>query len=451
MPGTFAFGEFVLDADQRRLLRGSRSIPLPPKTFDVLHALVRHTNALVSKRQLLQIVWPDTFVEERILTVYIAAIRRALGDRARRPRYVETVARHGYRFVAGVKTVDDSSSASASRHSATANNLVEIGRRHLLDGSYASLEQAIEAFGGAIAADDTTATGYAYLAVARCAQAQVRAIDARGAYEQAKVAALRALALDNGQAQAQFALGSVLLLSEWDWVGAERSLRRALTNDPSYTEAYLRYGNLLDANGRLTEGLEMKRRALEYSPDSPAVLTEIAISYFLQRKYDNVIAFGQQVLVRNPANHLACSVVALSHWYKGDTAAFVAVLLKRAEAVGRPIQGPVDRATIVRRLLDESELPPADGSCAIRRASVMANLGDPTAAFRHLDDAMAVRDPSVIYLAVSPMWDPLRGDPRFDERLAQLRLPTTTSRGSLDAEVSRSAKGTPSSPAWFRA
>ena len=75
------------------------------------------------------------------------------------------------------------------------------------------------------------------------------------AFAEAKASALRALAMDSESADAQMALGTVLFASEWDWVAAERSLRRALQINPTHTEALLAYGGLMEALGRLEEGL----------------------------------------------------------------------------------------------------------------------------------------------------------------------------------------------------
>ena len=102
----YEFGEFTLDVPERRLSRGTASIALAPKAFDILVALVRRAGRLISKRELLTLVWPDTFVEMGIVAVHISALRQALDDTYRPPRYIETVSRSGYRLVAVVRPVD---------------------------------------------------------------------------------------------------------------------------------------------------------------------------------------------------------------------------------------------------------------------------------------------------------------------------------------------------------
>ena len=100
---TFHFGEFTLDVRERRLLRGTEVVRLLPKAYDVLVALVEQRGRLVTKEDLLKRLWPESFVEEGGLTVHVSALRKALGEDARRPIYIETVARSGYRFIAAVR------------------------------------------------------------------------------------------------------------------------------------------------------------------------------------------------------------------------------------------------------------------------------------------------------------------------------------------------------------
>ena len=96
------FGDFTLDVSERLLLRDGRPVLLTPKAFDVLAALAARPGRLMTKDDLLKEVWPDSFVEESNLAYHVFALRRALGD-TDGERYVETVPKHGYRFVAPVK------------------------------------------------------------------------------------------------------------------------------------------------------------------------------------------------------------------------------------------------------------------------------------------------------------------------------------------------------------
>jgi DNA-binding winged helix-turn-helix (wHTH) protein/TolB-like protein/Flp pilus assembly protein TadD len=96
----YAFGPFLLDPRERRLLRDGQVVPLTLKAFDLLQVLVENQGHLLRKEELLARVWPDAIVEENNLTVTIAALRKALDEGPADRRYIETVPRRGYRFVA---------------------------------------------------------------------------------------------------------------------------------------------------------------------------------------------------------------------------------------------------------------------------------------------------------------------------------------------------------------
>src|SRR5262245_57499418 len=112
----YVFGLFRLDAGERLLLREGESVPLTPKTFDLLLALVEHHGHLVEKDELLKLVWPETFVEEANLSYNISLIRRALGDGENGQRYIETVPKRGYRFVATVRRQGDADAAATKAY-----------------------------------------------------------------------------------------------------------------------------------------------------------------------------------------------------------------------------------------------------------------------------------------------------------------------------------------------
>ena len=101
----YVFGPFRLEPDEGRLQRDGLLVPLTPKAFAMLLVLVGHSGRLVEKEFLMQELWPDAFVEEANLTFTISVLRKALGDSARTARYIETVPKRGYRFIAPVRGV----------------------------------------------------------------------------------------------------------------------------------------------------------------------------------------------------------------------------------------------------------------------------------------------------------------------------------------------------------
>ncbi|HEY0364962.1 MAG TPA: winged helix-turn-helix domain-containing protein [Pyrinomonadaceae bacterium] len=98
----YRFGQFALDSRKRTVSRADSPVSLTPKAFDVLLFLVQNPNRLVTKEELLQAVWGDTFVEEGNLTQYISHLRKALGDNPEDARLIVTIARKGYQFTGEV-------------------------------------------------------------------------------------------------------------------------------------------------------------------------------------------------------------------------------------------------------------------------------------------------------------------------------------------------------------
>lgn len=99
----YEFGNFRLDAGAKTLFCLNAPVALTPKVFDTLQFLVEHAGRLLEKDELMQNIWHDRFVEESNLTFNIKMLRRALQDDAQAPRFIETVPRRGYRFIAEVK------------------------------------------------------------------------------------------------------------------------------------------------------------------------------------------------------------------------------------------------------------------------------------------------------------------------------------------------------------
>ena len=112
MSDSYRFGEFVLDSRRHTLSRADSPVFLTPKAFDVLLFLVQNSNRLVTKEELLQAVWGDTFVEEGNVAQHVSQLRKALGDNPEDARLIATIARKGYRFDANV-SVDEAKNAAS--------------------------------------------------------------------------------------------------------------------------------------------------------------------------------------------------------------------------------------------------------------------------------------------------------------------------------------------------
>ncbi|MEW6269208.1 MAG: AAA family ATPase [Thermodesulfobacteriota bacterium] len=132
----FFFGDFVLDTAEERLLRGATPLGLTHKSLAVLQCLVERAGTLVTKEQLLESVWQGIAVGDAVLKVHVGEIRKALGDDARAPRYVETLHRRGYRFLLRVDAVaghDQSTPAAPAPARPPVPSVEPVGRGAVLD------------------------------------------------------------------------------------------------------------------------------------------------------------------------------------------------------------------------------------------------------------------------------------------------------------------------------
>ncbi len=138
------FGAFELDEQDARLTREGRPVLLAPKAFAVLCALARRPGHLLTKNALLDAVWGHQHVSDSVLKTTIRELRAALSDDARRPDYIETVSRRGYRFVGAVRTgagrnSHATASAPPARDNARPPGPPLIGRQPALERAFMCL------------------------------------------------------------------------------------------------------------------------------------------------------------------------------------------------------------------------------------------------------------------------------------------------------------------------
>ena len=123
----YRFGPFALDPSERLLRRDETAIPLTPKAFDLLVLLVESAGRLLEKDVLMRQLWSDTFVEEANLSNNISLLRKALGESEQGTKYIETVPKRGYRFVADVVELEVAKGATPTNPSPTSTRQ-RIGR-----------------------------------------------------------------------------------------------------------------------------------------------------------------------------------------------------------------------------------------------------------------------------------------------------------------------------------
>lgn len=120
---SFQFGDYLLDAQEKVLFRDGKPVPVTPKAFLLLQTLVERRGRLVEKEQLMEAVWADSFVEQGNLSFTINLLRKVLGDDSHNPRFIETVPRRGYRFIAEVTEISYRNGANRHLVNSSANLL----------------------------------------------------------------------------------------------------------------------------------------------------------------------------------------------------------------------------------------------------------------------------------------------------------------------------------------
>jgi TolB-like protein/Tfp pilus assembly protein PilF len=295
------------------------------------------------------------------------------------------------------------------------------------------LKTACDYFQQAIAADPQYATAYAALAESYLLIPLFAAGSPQDYFPRAKAAAQRAIELQETSAEAHTALGALLCFSDSNFAESEKEFKRAIALNPNYATAHHWFGNaLLVALGRFDEAIRENQRAVELDPLSLIINADLGSTFMIARRYDQAIAQLQRTLTLD--NKFSYSLWNLGEalYLKGDTAAAIAeyekaraldddpqilALLGRAYADA----GQKDKAThIIQELGERAKRQFVRGYLM---ALIYIGLGDKTKAIDYLEREYLNHDNiDTNWIRVDPMFDPLRGDPRF-EALAEKILP----------------------------
>ncbi|HJR13472.1 MAG TPA: winged helix-turn-helix domain-containing protein [Rhodanobacteraceae bacterium] len=286
----------------------------------------------------------------------------------------------------------------------------------------ANLKEALSAFRGAIDLDPACTRAYAGMALAYRGLVHIDH-EPDEMFTLAKAAVAQALAIDPDSGEALMAQGRNRQLYDWDWVGAEASLQRAIAVNPSLSEAYLAYAHLLTVQGRFDESLETVRQARELDPLSP--LVNALYAGFLTAAGQSAAADKQlqRALELRPGFWIALQIRGGITLDRGDVEAAVADLNMAVETSHRASQilavqaivcaAAGDRAR-TQAILDELRARRAEHYVpATSFAAVHLALGDVDAALDELERAYRERDIRMVFLKVDARWNPLRPQPRF--------------------------------------
>ena len=304
------------------------------------------------------------------------------------------------------------------------------GRHAWAQRTLTSSADAVRLLEEAVARDAGFARAWAALADAYLAAPVYAGASPAQAWPRARAAIQRALALDETLAEAHTSLAYGTMLYEWDWTSAEASFRRAIAANATYATAHHWYADFLAGRGRLEESLREMRRARELDPLSPLINVELGWVLGLLRRGDEALDQVEQVLRLDASFAHAHFVQGLLLTARGDHAAAIAAERRALELGGfyafahaalvyaHAAAGQRDEAALLLAELEDrartERVPP------FAFALTCTGLGKIDDAFAWLDRGIAERDELLAENFLDPLFDPLRGDERYDRVLARL-------------------------------
>lgn len=473
----FEFGEFALEVHGRRLIRRDTGQPitLTAKVFDTLLYLVTHRGEVQSKETLLRAIWPELVVEENNLTQNISTLRQALGETPSENRYIATVARRGYQFVAAVaerdalapvapvaltptppaaaippavrsrRSIWAGTAALAillaagafliPRHAAAPNPLsAAVGgtqdpAAYLLysNGRYAlgqstdpSIQLAIGYFEQAITRDPHFALAHARLADCYMMMGIFGMRSPAENFPRARDSALKALQIEPRLAAAYATLGQIKLQFDRDWDGAAADFDKAIELDPLLPEPHLYRGALASMRGDLDRGLEDLRAAQQLEPLLTLYKTRRATMLYYARRYREAEQEINESLALDDRPGIAHRQLGRIYLHTGR---FELALAEFGKARGVTPGSYSDlaqtyalagrRAEALAELARVLEVSAGRYVSPLDIATIYASLGDADQALQWLERALEQRAPALGFVPQNPSFDSLHQDARF--------------------------------------
>lgn len=325
--------------------------------------------------------------------------------------------------------------ADTRRHStiAEANEHYLRGRYYWSKDTADGHATAMEHFRKAIDLDSSFALAHSGLADTYILLGSDGFMPMREAYQLARTAALKALALNDELGEAHNSMAAINADYYWDWVEADRHFRRAVDSNPSYETALRFYSFNLAYMGRIEEALALARRAQRLDPVSPGAQMNVGVILYFARRYDDAVMAIKETLDLDPDFGPAYVTLGRIYVAKGMPDRAVAELERARDLMGRrpdvltPYAYALARAgrqrearTMLDGLQDLSKPRPA---APVRLALVHIALGETDRAFEWLEKAIEARDWQMALLNVEPAFDPLRSDQRFATLVERVGLP----------------------------
>ena len=381
----YEFEHFRLDTENPGLWCDGNLVSVPPKILKTLILLVEAQGEIVSRDQLLDKVWKETFVEEGNINYTISQLRKILGEK----NLVKTIPKRGYRFLGKIERISieskseiiensiepvtqistvksnntqskfrwtvfaafllgilfvtvfafrlnkqaNAESSNQQRTNETRPETVEAlhaytrGKMLLDDRDTENREaKAIEEFQRAITLDPTLAVAHAGLSeVLTVSAGKFSGKKAEDYYAKARASVGKALNLDENLAEAYLTRGLIRRNADWDWAGAEVDFRRAVELKPNTALGHIRYSHLLSPLGRQDEALAEFDKAILLDPVSETVLSSRFAILEGRGEYDEALQKAEEFLSVNPDNTFALRAQGTFLYHKGEYARVIEI------------------------------------------------------------------------------------------------------------------------------
>ena len=478
----YEFEDFRLDANSPSLWRGEDLVGISPKALEILILLVEKKGEIVSRDELIETVWKDTFVEEGNINYTISLLRKIFENKD----LIKTVPRHGYRFTAEVREVSKndpaaivdeshlieqagekrpfrwvfalvvalmvfslagfaflSSETKSAQSIETKDPQTSEAMKSYLRGKMIldkrsvenRDEKALDEFQRAVSLDPTLAIAYAGLAEAFATSAvRIPYPKSQETIAKAKIAAEKALSLEPNLAEGYLIRGWLKRNADWDWAGAESDLRRSIELSPKNAIAFQRLAQLLSVVGRQDEALAASKMAYDLDPISEIIIAARFPILEARGDYDIALKEAEAFMRENKSSNPAARAYATFLYH---TQSFQEMIDLGEDVVAKsPAKVPFAWASLLSAayfklgnieksneyLKKLEEMSNTDTKARYSLAMNYAEIGRHDEALEALRLCLEQREERIVWLKNEPRFVNLRNDPRFQTILSALNV-----------------------------
>jgi serine/threonine protein kinase/tetratricopeptide (TPR) repeat protein len=366
--------------------------------------------------------------------IWAQTFERSLGDTLALQADIARAIAEGIR---AVLTPEERNRLQQTIATTSAANDAYFQGQHFLSQSGSDGLRAVEAFRRATELDPQHAGARAGLARGLLTLASIGAMTHAEARSLALAEANRAIAVEPDSGEVHAVLADLHFYYDWDWVGADRSYRRAIALNSSFARARSQYARYLAAARRSQQSVAEAARAVELDPMSASAVSTKALMLYYARDYSGAFAAIQQAIQLEPGSGSAYFVLARIESGRNATDHAIVANERALELAGdnaatgwrthlirlQALAGAQNEARAALERLPASIASKHQRISNTQLALVHLALGDRTATLDLLERATDERDPDLLWLGVDPRVDALRGDPRFERVLMRIGVP----------------------------